>query len=106
VLLFSNPYESNEKLLIRTNNEDAARRLALPSSTLRLAASRPDLLLFRALGCALILWDRISPTEQWMGQQIPSALVIQLENDVTSQEEGAAASSWLAVCAGLGNMVA
>ena len=32
---------------------------------------RPDFLLLRTLGQALVLWDAIQPTEQWFKAQVP-----------------------------------
>lgn len=57
---------------LRSNNVDVGRRLELPSKASAIDLMRPDLLLFRALGRSLVLWDSIEPTHAWLIAQMPN----------------------------------
>jgi exosortase/archaeosortase len=46
--------------------QEALEMLQLPDSRLRLDAVRPDMCLLRAVGVALIKWDSIQPTTDWI----------------------------------------
>ena len=74
----------------RSNNEDIARRIALPTSAMYLDKIRPDICLYRALGRCLILWGSVTPTETWFDLQIPNILkttlrLVNKSENITSQ---------------------
>ena len=48
-----------------------ASSLALPDTHFLLEYVRPDMLLLRVLSRALILWDQVLPSSQWIDDQIP-----------------------------------
>jgi anaphase-promoting complex subunit 1 len=58
-------------LFLRTNDATAAARLAVPTTHFALDAVRPDLLLLRVLSRALILWDSVAGSEEWVVEQLP-----------------------------------
>jgi len=51
-----------------------ASSVALPDTHFLLEYIRPDLLLLRVLSRALILWDEVEPTSEWIANQIPSVV--------------------------------
>lgn len=55
----------------RTNNRDVASHIEVPPTTFALDNIRPDLLLFRAMGTCLILWNDVNPTSSWFQNKIP-----------------------------------
>ena len=61
-------------IYLKSNNAEIARRLALPTTAFAIDAVRPDLLLFKALSLCLVLWDSVSPTEQWIDSQVPEVV--------------------------------
>lgn len=80
-------------IYIRSNNTEIASRIALPNTVFALDSIRPDLLLFRALGRCLILWDHVQPTAEWLDSQIPSVLSSSLFNDGVDRAVRPGASS-------------
>ncbi|CAM9522331.1 unnamed protein product [Chrysoparadoxa australica] len=70
-------------MFIRSNNVSVAGRLALPDTHFLLDYVRPDFLLLRVVARALILWDSVHPTMQWVQDQVPQ--VIQYEFDRLGQ---------------------
>lgn len=58
-------------MYLATNNSDIAQRLSLPQTATQLDSIRPDLLLYRALGHCLIMWNNVQPSEDWMASRIP-----------------------------------
>ena len=58
-------------MYLKTNSEDIANHLKLPSSWNELDMLRPDILLLRVVGYNLILWDRIEASENWLRSMVP-----------------------------------
>lgn len=54
-----------------TSNKAVASSLALPDTHFLLEYVRPDFLLLRVIARAMILWDTIEPTSEWINDQIP-----------------------------------
>jgi hypothetical protein len=61
-------------IYIKSNNAEIARRMALPETVHSLDSVRPDLLLYRALGICLIMWNSVEPSEQWIDAQVPEVV--------------------------------
>eukprot|EP01105_Mastigella_eilhardi_P008485 TRINITY_DN2056_c0_g1_i2.p1 TRINITY_DN2056_c0_g1~~TRINITY_DN2056_c0_g1_i2.p1 ORF type:complete len:1476 (+),score=250.87 TRINITY_DN2056_c0_g1_i2:581-4429(+) len=55
---------------LKTNNQVVASRLQIPANV-TLGASRPDVVILRICGRALVLWDSIEATVEWVQQQVP-----------------------------------
>lgn len=70
----------------RSNNADILNRLALPTTIILLDSMRPDMLLYRALGRCLVMWDTFPPTDEWLQSQIPSAITQALSSILTTNE--------------------
>jgi anaphase-promoting complex subunit 1 len=58
-------------MFLRTDDPTAAAHFALPSSRAELAATRPDLLLLRVTGRALVMWTEMRAELEWVEAQIP-----------------------------------
>lgn len=53
-------------MYIRTNNTNIAMKFKIPESRFELDYIRPDFIMLRVLGRAIVLWDSIQPTEAWI----------------------------------------
>jgi anaphase-promoting complex subunit 1 len=65
----------NNSIAFRSNNTEMLHILELPTTIILLDSIRPDVLLYRALGRCLIMWDNIVPTSEWLQNQIPPAIL-------------------------------
>ena len=75
-----------------SNNADIAARIALPQTAFALDAIRPDLLLYRALGCCLIMKDCVQLTDSWFDEGIPAPLRRALKLSAPAGHGGGSAS--------------
>ena len=66
-------------MFLRTGRQDIADILSVPSTLLELHHLQPSLLLVRTLGRALIMWDQITATPQWVTDQLPKTALEALE---------------------------
>ena len=58
-------------MFLRTDNAAAAAHFALPSSHIELDSARPDLLLLRVMGRALVMcMGEEQPVKEWVEQQL------------------------------------
>ena len=60
-------------MYMKSGNKTIASAIALPDTHFLLEYVRPDFLMFRVISRALILWDEVKPTEEWIQAQIPKA---------------------------------
>ncbi|EIN05861.1 hypothetical protein PUNSTDRAFT_106906 [Punctularia strigosozonata HHB-11173 SS5] len=58
-------------MFLRTGRRDVAHLLAIPDTTVELNAIQPSFLMVRAIARALIMWDEITPSKEWVNEQIP-----------------------------------
>lgn len=58
-------------MYLRTEDEGVLPYFAPPQSARELAAARPDLLMLRVLGGALVAWGRTQPSVEWVERQLP-----------------------------------
>ena len=61
-------------MFLKTNDKTVAKLLNPPSTHYALDHVRPDFVLTRVCAKALILWDAIQPTTDWMESQLPALL--------------------------------
>ncbi|GMK53601.1 hypothetical protein CspeluHIS016_0101870 [Cutaneotrichosporon spelunceum] len=59
-------------MYLRTGRKDVADMLEIPQNELALESVRPDQLLIRTYARALIMWDDIRGTVDWVNAQLPS----------------------------------
>lgn len=67
-------------MYLKTERQDIADMLAIPDTILALHRIQPSFLLLRTLARALIMWSKISPTNEWIANQIPRAIRQGIEN--------------------------
>ena len=60
-------------MYMKSGNKTIASAIALPDTHFLLEYVRPDFLMFRVISRALILWNEVEPTEEWIQAQIPKA---------------------------------
>lgn len=71
-------------MYLRTNRQDIADILTIPDTILALNRMQPNFLLVRTIARALIMWDTIKPTDDWITGQIPST-ISQMLNEAKAQ---------------------
>ncbi|KAI0644745.1 hypothetical protein C8Q79DRAFT_913177 [Trametes meyenii] len=62
-------------MYLRTERQDVADILAIPTTLEGLNAIQPNFLTIRAMARAIIMWDKITPTKVWLMAQLPQAVV-------------------------------
>jgi len=80
-------------MYMKSGNKTIASAIALPDTHFLLEYVRPDFLMFRVISRALILWDEVEPTEEWIEAQIPKAAHIaykQMRDLAESIQQGTA----------------
>jgi anaphase-promoting complex subunit 1 len=75
-------------MYIQSSNPAVANKLAVPISAYELDSIRPDLLLFRAMGWSLVMWDNveagIAASDSWIDNKIPDIVNDVLFKNVNS----------------------
>jgi anaphase-promoting complex subunit 1 len=61
-------------MYLKTNDASIAARLRVPGTAHGLDGLRPHLVLLRVLGRALVMWDGVAPTAEWVAEQLPPLL--------------------------------
>jgi anaphase-promoting complex subunit 1 len=61
-------------IYMMSGNKTIASAIALPDTHFLLEYVRPDFLMLRVIGRALILWDSVQPTKAWIESQLPNAV--------------------------------
>lgn len=73
-------------MFLKTGRGDIADILTVPSTLLELHYLQPSLLLVRTLGRALIMWDQIIATPQWVTDQLPKSALEALEKRMLGKQ--------------------
>jgi anaphase-promoting complex subunit 1 len=61
-------------MYMKTENQTVASALALPDTHFLLEFVRPDFLGLRVISRALILWNKVEPTDEWIENQVPEVI--------------------------------
>lgn len=61
-------------IYMQSNNQEMARLLRAPDTMYELESGAPDTYIMRTTAVAIIDWDRVQPTCQWIQDQIPAVL--------------------------------
>jgi anaphase-promoting complex subunit 1 len=61
-------------MYMKSGNKTIASAIDLPDTHFLLEYVRPDFLMLRVIARALILWDDVQPTDEWVQNQIPKAV--------------------------------
>ncbi|TFY77780.1 hypothetical protein EWM64_g6232 [Hericium alpestre] len=72
-------------MYLKTNCHEIADILVVPDTILALNRIPPSFLLMRTLAKALIMWDAIQPTQEWLNSQIPAPIVKAMDARFTGQ---------------------
>lgn len=59
-------------MYLRTESQEVADILTIPDTVMALNHIPPNFLLLRTIARNLILWDRITPTREWVDAQLPA----------------------------------
>lgn len=59
---------------MRTNDESIARRLTVPSQVQAISQVRPDIVMLRTMAAALVMFDSIGASREWLNRQVPRLL--------------------------------
>lgn len=65
---------------IRTNDAAVAAAFKLPHNAHTLDLNRPDHVLLRVVARALVMWDSVQPTLEWLHAQLPPLVQVPLED--------------------------
>ncbi|THV06211.1 hypothetical protein K435DRAFT_960693 [Dendrothele bispora CBS 962.96] len=79
-------------MYLRTERQDIADILAIPDTPQALHRVQPSFLLLRTLARSLIMWNKITPSNEWIAQQIPQTIRKGIEN--RNQYSNTIADAW------------
>ena len=66
-------------MFLRTENAAVASRLALPDTHFLLDFVRPDILMLRVIARALVMWEGVAPTDEWVLGNCPEVVRVSFE---------------------------
>lgn len=66
-------------MYLRTNRQDIADVLTIPDTIIALDRIQPGFLMIRIMAQALVMWDNIAPTREWLYSQVPEAIRVAVE---------------------------
>ncbi|KAI0790915.1 hypothetical protein C8Q75DRAFT_758459 [Abortiporus biennis] len=66
-------------MFLKTERQDVADILIIPDTVLTLDRIQPNFLLLRTLAKALIMWDPVTPNEDWLKAQVPDTIKVAME---------------------------
>ncbi|KAL0952347.1 hypothetical protein HGRIS_006627 [Hohenbuehelia grisea] len=66
-------------MYLKTERQDIADILTVPDTIIALNRIQPSFLLMRTLARALIMWNAISPTSEWLTAQVPKEITRAME---------------------------
>ncbi|KAF8954432.1 hypothetical protein BDZ97DRAFT_1928284 [Flammula alnicola] len=66
-------------MYLRTGRKDIADMLTIPDTVVSLNAIQPSFLLVRTMARALIMWDTVVPSNEWLIRQIPRTILDAIE---------------------------
>ncbi|KAK9863020.1 hypothetical protein WJX84_009707 [Apatococcus fuscideae] len=75
-------------MFLKTNDVGVAAGFVIPDTHFALDYVRPNFILLRVLARALIMWDKLVPTEAWVQQQLPRLLRGPLSKLMASTKAG------------------
>lgn len=81
-------------MYLRTERQDIADILTIPDTVLGLNRIQPSFLLLRTLARALIMWNKITPSNDWVALQIPDAIRKGMENKHKLPPGSTVADAW------------
>ncbi|KAK9834947.1 hypothetical protein WJX84_010452 [Apatococcus fuscideae] len=76
-------------MFLKTNDVGVAASFVIPDTHFALDYVRPNFILLRVLARALVMWDKLLPTEAWVQQQLPRLLRGPLSKLMAATKAGA-----------------
>lgn len=73
-------------MYLKTGRKDVADILEVPSTIIELNRIQPSFLLLRTIARALIMWDSIGSTEEWVMKQIPTPIAEAMQEQMVSKK--------------------
>ncbi|TDL26792.1 hypothetical protein BD410DRAFT_741006 [Rickenella mellea] len=71
-------------MYLKTERKDVADIITIPDTVLALNQMQPSFLLVRTLARALIMWEAIRPTKEWLYAQIPEPILTTIEGRIST----------------------
>lgn len=81
-------------MFLRTHDTAAASAFSLPTTRYALSRTQPDLVVLRVLGRALVMWDSVAPSREWISAQMPPIAKVSKHWMVSGAHPPAAVSSF------------
>ncbi len=63
-------------MFLKTNDAAMAASFTIPDTHFALDYVRPDFILLRLLARCLIMWDDITPSQEWVSAQMPALIKV------------------------------
>ncbi len=63
-------------MFLASNDGRVAAALSVPGTHAGLYALRPDLVMLRVLGRAMVMWEGVQPSQAWLDAQLPPLLQV------------------------------
>ncbi|KAL3915324.1 MAG: hypothetical protein SGILL_005708 [Bacillariaceae sp.] len=73
-------------MYMKSGNRTIASAISIPETHFLLEYIRPDFLMLRIISRALILWDDVCPTNEWIDSQLPK-VIVEAYNDMRHRAE-------------------
>ncbi|KAJ3758130.1 hypothetical protein EV360DRAFT_83363 [Lentinula raphanica] len=81
-------------MYLKTGRQDVADMLSIPDTVLGLNRVQPSFLLLRTLARSLIMWNEITPNNDWIASQVPEAIRKGIENKHKLPPGSTIADAW------------
>ncbi|KAJ3688112.1 hypothetical protein LUZ61_017276 [Rhynchospora tenuis] len=77
-------------IFLKTESEEIAKRLYIPTTHFDLQYVRPDFIMLRIIARSLIMWNRVQPSREWVESQVPEfirVVISKSQDDSFNAEE-------------------
>lgn len=74
-------------MYLRTERQDVADILVIPDTLVALNGLQPSFLMVRAMARSIIMWDKITPTREWFGSNVPRGIQAAVEARMKGRQE-------------------
>ncbi|TFK24896.1 anaphase promoting complex subunit 1 [Coprinopsis marcescibilis] len=66
-------------MYLKTERQDVADMLSIPDTPIALNRIQPNFLMIRTIARALILWEKVAPTHEWILGQVPESIRVAVD---------------------------
>ena len=74
-------------MYLRTGRQDVADILHIPDTLVALNNVQPSFLMVRAMARSIIMWDKINPTREWFGSNVPAGIQAAVDARLKGKQE-------------------